>query len=148
MNDINNAIPPASHGEAVKTPFDVRAFVDGYEFRGDEGDRTPTEDERAMLEDFAHGLIDATTSHGEAVAVGDDDGSLRWAALRLAQEAEIDGPFDFINVPEKRTVWVNVYAHRIGGPYLSKADADDDYRFATDTRIACVPLTYTVGEGL
>jgi hypothetical protein len=28
------------------------------------------------------------------VGVGDDDGSLRWAALRLAQEAEIDGMAD------------------------------------------------------
>lgn len=36
----------------------IREFVDGYEFRGDAGDYTPTEAERVMLEDFAHGLVD------------------------------------------------------------------------------------------
>lgn len=36
----------------------IREFVDEYEFRGDAGAYTPTEAERVMLEDFAHGLID------------------------------------------------------------------------------------------
>lgn len=36
----------------------IREFVDGYEFRGDSGDYTPTEADRTMLEDFAHGLMD------------------------------------------------------------------------------------------
>lgn len=37
--------------------FNARDFVDGYEFRGDGGDHTPTNDEHAMLEDFGNGLI-------------------------------------------------------------------------------------------
>ncbi len=36
----------------------IRQFVDDYEFCGDAGDYTPTEAERVMLEDFAHGLMD------------------------------------------------------------------------------------------
>jgi hypothetical protein len=52
------------------------------------------------------------------------------------------GSVDLINVPEKRTVWVNVYPS-LG--YPTKALAD---KCAATDRIACVPLTYTVGEGL
>ncbi len=47
--------------------------------------------------------------------------------------------------PEKITVWVNVYADRIG--FLSKTKDEADI-FASGQRIACVPLTYYKGEGL
>lgn len=35
--------------------FDVEEYVDGYEFRGDEGSYTPTENERALITDAIHG---------------------------------------------------------------------------------------------
>lgn len=44
--------------------------------------------------------------------------------------------------PEKRTIWVNLYP-RDG--YASKEMAD---YYATDSRIACVPVTFTEGDGL
>lgn len=47
----------AEAGAEPQIPNPVREFVDGYEFRGDAGDYTPTEVEREMLEDFAHGLL-------------------------------------------------------------------------------------------
>lgn len=37
--------------------FDVEEYVDGYEFRGDEGSYTPTENERALITDAIHGVL-------------------------------------------------------------------------------------------
>lgn len=37
--------------------IDIEAEAEAYEFRADEGDHTPTENERALLIDFAHGLM-------------------------------------------------------------------------------------------
>jgi hypothetical protein len=52
---------------------------------------------------------------------------------------------DLINVPEKRTVWVNIYEDGYTSRYPTRELADIG---ACRARIACVPLTYTVGEGL
>lgn len=51
---------PWPEGGAVKrsiVTFDVEEYVDGYEFAGDEGFYTPTEDERALLTDAIHGVL-------------------------------------------------------------------------------------------
>jgi hypothetical protein len=40
----------------------VREYVNQYEFRGDEGDYTPTEAERVMLEDAICGFLFTTPS--------------------------------------------------------------------------------------
>ena len=52
----------------------VRKYLDGYTFRADEGDHTPTDDERALLEDFGNGLlaeIDTALAASPADVVGD-----------------------------------------------------------------------------
>jgi hypothetical protein len=65
----------------------------------------------------------------------------------------VDGKFtcrhqperDLINVPEKRTVWVNVYPDDCLKVHETESRAEV---VRTSHCIACVPLTYTVGEGL
>lgn len=49
--------------------------------------------------------------------------------------------------PKKQTVWVNVYhgGAVVENSYSSKQKADASAR---DFRIACVPLTFTEGDGL
>jgi len=50
----------ASVSSASAEKPDVRAFVDSYEFRADDGDHTPTEAERALIEDAIHGYLAAS----------------------------------------------------------------------------------------
>ena len=56
------------------------------------------------------------------------------------------GGHDLINVPTQ--YWVNIYPdddNNIGRFWKNKQDADE---FATSGRMACVPVTFTEGEGL
>jgi cell wall assembly regulator SMI1 len=57
---------------------------------------------------------------------------------------------DLINVPEERTVWVNVFEDlKIDHGWASKEEADTAaLKGAMIARIACIPLTYEIGEGL
>lgn len=58
----------------------------------------------------------------------------------------IEHPIDLINVPEKHTVWVNMYpVSRSINFYKTRKEADIN---ATCNRTACVEVTYTEGEGL
>lgn len=51
---------------------------------------------------------------------------------------------NLMNVPEKWTIWLNVYeGQQTGHPSRRLAD-----RYAGPNRIACVEVTYTEGEGL
>jgi hypothetical protein len=45
--------------------FDVEGYVEDYEFRGDEGDYTPTEDEKGLLIDAIHSVLAALNEGGE-----------------------------------------------------------------------------------
>lgn len=47
--------------------------------------------------------------------------------------------------PKKQTVWVNVYQGWISNQYKTKQEADSD---SSRIRIACIPITFTEGEGL
>lgn len=53
--------PPSAGVDAVAVKallnFDVREYVDEYEFRGDAGDYQPTERERVLLEDAIAGVV-------------------------------------------------------------------------------------------
>ena len=49
------------------------------------------------------------------------------------------------NVPEKITQWCNFYPSGSGGTHATRTEAD---RSATSERIACVPVTFELGEGL
>lgn len=55
------------------------------------------------------------------------------------------GSNDLVNVPEKVKVWVNLYNETCCSVWPSKEIADLS---AIKTRIACVEITYTVGQGL
>lgn len=57
---------------------------------------------------------------------------------------------DLFMVPEKKTVWVNIYSNICFSRFLfeSKEQADKCNTSAGMARIACVPVTYTEGEGL
>ena len=50
-----------------------------------------------------------------------------------------------INVPIKHTGWLNVYKYDVSDIHFSKADAEYS---KTAGRVACIPITYTEGEGL
>lgn len=55
-----------------------------------------------------------------------------------------DSMSNLMNVPEKRTIWLNIYEDRqTGHPNRDHADY-----FAGYGRLACVEVTYTEGEGL
>jgi hypothetical protein len=45
-----------------KATMNVHKYVNGYEFRGDGTDHTPTENERAMLEDAIEGYLSALST--------------------------------------------------------------------------------------
>lgn len=49
------------------------------------------------------------------------------------------------NTPEKITQWCNFYPSGSGGTHATRTEAD---RSATSERIACVPVTFELGEGL
>jgi hypothetical protein len=69
------ASAPASNKEPApmtKQPVTVRAYVDDYEFRGDEACHTPTENERAMIEDAIEGYLFEIGASAPGIAeVGD-----------------------------------------------------------------------------
>lgn len=54
---------------------------------------------------------------------------------------------DLVNVPQKHTVWLNVYARDSAciKEHDTRKDADEG---ATRGRIACIEVTFTEGEGL
>lgn len=60
-----------------------------------------------------------------------------------------DSPYDLVNVPKKYEVWINFYDDEEGGydsySYSSQAIADES---ADSTRIACIRVEFTRGEGL
>lgn len=60
-----------------------------------------------------------------------------------------EGPYDLVNVPIKHEVWINFYDDEEGGydsySYSSQEIADES---ADSTRIACVRVKFTEGEGL
>jgi hypothetical protein len=67
-----------------------------------------------------------------------------------------DYPLDLMCTPERRTVWVNVFkTNRLGTwfgpPRPSRCEAEADFMtscYVPNSRIACVEVTYTEGEGL
>lgn len=57
-----------------------------------------------------------------------------------------ESKMDLQNVPETGTCWLNIYQDARHGSAWSSREAAD--RAATKARIACVEVTYTVGQGL
>ena len=62
-----------------------------------------------------------------------------------------ENPYDLVNVPKKYEVWINFYDD-VGDPrgydsysYSSRAIADES---ADSTRIACIRVEFTEGDGL
>ena len=59
------------------------------------------------------------------------------------------GNADLINIPEKRTVWVNMYKSGGTSPqHPSKESADTNASLFDGGRIACIKVEFTEGEGL
>lgn len=56
-----------------------------------------------------------------------------------------DSPANLMNVPEKRTIWLNINENWPTIEYSSRELAD---HYARSDRLACVEVTYTEGEGL
>ena len=73
--------------------------------------------------------------------------AIRYADGRIYSGA--NNPYDLVNVPKKYEVWINFYDDEDGGydsySYSSQAIADES---ADSTRIACVRVEFTDGEGL
>lgn len=59
LKDFGRSEPSAARELALEEirSFNPREEVEAYEFRGDNGDYTPSEAEKVMLEDFAAGLL-------------------------------------------------------------------------------------------
>lgn len=72
---------------------------------------------------------------------------------RCFDESHREYSMDLLMAPVAKTVWVNIIKHRhIGdeeanGPWKTKGEADS-FKVVPYDRIACVPVTYTEGEGL
>jgi len=84
------------------------------------------------------------------IAVLRDDGIEeirgRYASGRVKFDRE--GPYDLVNVPIKHEVWINFYNDEEGydsSSYPSQAIANES---ADSTRIACIRVEFTEGEGL
>jgi hypothetical protein len=78
----------------------------------------------------------------------DLEGSLRGSGSRRLRKTALD----LVNVPEKRTLFLNIgYAPHlpqrfyVSGAYLSRREADE---WASEERIACKEITVVEGEGL
>ena len=71
--------------------------------------------------------------------------SRQWRHSGSASYGPSTDPYDLINVPETRTVWVNVYKDGLGASFNTKDSANN---VACPDRIACIKVTYEVGEGL
>jgi len=52
---------------------------------------------------------------------------------------------DIVNFQQEHTVWINLYNDKICGWAHSKREAD---KVATRSRLACIEVTFTEGEGL
>lgn len=83
------------------------------------------------------------------VLVGDREDLSSWTDdgrphERIAEEL----PGDLVNVPQQRTVWVNVYGGKIGMSTLAHPSREAAEKAAIDssTRIACIRVTYTEGQ--
>jgi hypothetical protein len=66
-------------------------------------------------------------------------------------QSDRDNVYDIVNVPKKYEVWINFYDD-VGDPrgydsysYSSRAIADES---ADSTRIACIRVEFTEGEGI
>lgn len=84
-----------------------------------------------------HGAIKNSEGH-EYVA--------QWYANGRHYGDTIKSSCDLVNVPVRHTVWVNVYSF-FQVVYLYPTKSEADQRAGAD-RIACVPITFTEGEGL
>jgi hypothetical protein len=85
-------------------------------------------------------------------AVTDKDGetSSSYTADGHYYDNRCDDGRDLMCKPVTKTIWVSVYSkdynfQTLGNGYFAREDAD---RSSGHARIACVPLTYTEGEGL
>ena len=67
------------------------------------------------------------------------------ALMQVDRYGKAAGWQDVENVPEKITQWCNFYPSGSGGTHATRTEAD---RSATSERIACVPVTFELGEGL
>ena len=74
----------------------------------------------------------------------------RWTLNGLLNPGDSECESDIINVPEKHTLWLNIYAH--GCARVLKLESHDTRKdadgYAPHDRIACVEVTFTEGEGL
>ena len=83
-----------------------------------------------------------------AVAVTDTDHTeVIWTRPLTGKAGDGESGVDIINVPEKRTVYLNIYKK---GDIEWWSDPLDDRKFADScagtNRIACVKVEYTVGQ--
>lgn len=88
--------------------------------------------------------VDATHTQGNVVALidvgrGEEPYSF-YADGRLLYC--IDSDLDLVPVPKKHKVWVNIY------PTTGNATREQADHYATPSRIACIPVEFTEGEGL
>ncbi len=65
--------------------------------------------------------------------------------IQIDRYGKSSGWQDVENIPEKITQWCNFYPSGSGYTHATRTEAD---RSATSERIACVPVTFELGEGL
>lgn len=71
----------------------------------------------------------------------------KWVTITITNFNPINNPtYQWRIKPKKQTVWVNVYFEGdLSGGYSSKREANER---SAQGRVACVPLTFTEGDGL
>jgi hypothetical protein len=80
------------------------------------------------------------------VAARSMDGSCEYLLLATDLGAVNGSDCDIVNAPQKHVRWVNIYETQCGEHFFKSREAADQH--AHHTRIACVRIEFTEGEGL
>lgn len=84
--------PPAEPSAPVAPAVEdiVHRYAQEYEWRADEGDHTPTDDERALLEDFGNGLLSEVEGRDRdrITALEAENAALREVVAAVAKHVE------------------------------------------------------------
>lgn len=81
--------------------------------------------------------------NGDGFQIGRWTSEGHWSCLRIHAEDR-----DLINVPQKHTVWVNVYKSHNSLSILNYDSRRIADQLVQEGRIACIEVTFTEGEGL
>ena len=106
-----------------------------------------TRDGREVLIYTMSSRIGTYPIRGEVKSHAGDWNESSWTSVGMWSHERHAPEDDLVNVPQKHTVWVNVYRESVNEDHChnSKDEADAN---STGDRVACFLHTFTEGEGL